>query len=566
VNELKFGFNHFDWANQNLVESQEYRLPTITVGGPYNYPQQLGQNTYQYRDDLFWLKGSHSLRAGIDYQHNLYSGNFGQNVRGTVLSFSSGVSSLNLAQVFPTWNDPSTWNIAALGPYATSYTQGFGNYLYSLPTNEMGLWFQDDWKVTRKLTLNLGLRYDNDLGIFNPNLTLKSGVQTPHDNQNLLFQPRVGFAWDVTGSRRTVIRGGGGLFYADIQANASIDDTIFNGQTTISPTVTGTATNPVNLAAPFGTTTGQDFLSGAVPVAAQTIQTLAPNVKTPYSLQLSIGVEHQLSKSWTLSADYAHFRIYHDWERTDANVFYNPATGYLANPSLGRPNPNFAGILNFTTPAAAGSIDNTLQVGVQHRFAQNFSVSGAFTLAHLKDSTTGAFYYPNNQMNLAAEWGTSPDNQTATMTIAASYQLKWGFSLSGSFHFGSGQNFQVTANQNPFNATGVNDRLFTASSAYYGPVSDITSMTLNGVAYDLVKRDALVGNPIERVDMRLSKTFTLKDRIRFIPMIEAFNLFNHANFGSYQTVVNVSSYNAPVQNTDLAYAARMLQFAGRIEF
>ncbi len=566
VNELKFGFNHFDWANENLVESQEYRLPTITVGGPYNYPQQLGQNTYQYRDDLFWLKGSHSLRAGIDYQHNLYSGNFGQNVRGTVLSFSSGVSSLNLAQVFPTWNDPSTWNIAALGPYATSYTQGFGNYLYSLPTNEMGLWFQDDWKVTRKLTLNLGLRYDNDLGIFNPNLTLRSGVQTPHDNQNLLFQPRVGFAWDVTGSRRTVIRGGGGLFYADIQANASIDDTIFNGQTTISPTVTGTATNPVNLAAPFGTTTGQDFLSGAVPVAAQTIQTLGPNVQTPYSLQLSIGVEHQISKSWTLSADYAHFRIYHDWERTDANVFYNPATGYLANPSLGRPNPNFAGILNFTTPAAAGSIDNTLQVGVQHRFAQNFSVSGAFTLAHLKDSTTGAFYYPNNQMNLAAEWGTSPDNQTATMTIAASYQLKWGFSLSGSFHFGSGQNFQVTANQNPFNATGVNDRLFTASSAYYGPASDITSMTLNGVAYDLVKRDALVGNPIERVDMRLSKTFTLKDRIRFIPMIEAFNLFNHANFGSYQTVVNVSSYNAPVQNTDLAYAARMLQFAGRIEF
>jgi hypothetical protein len=49
-------------------------------------------------------------------------------------------------------------------------------------------------------------------------------------------------------------------------------------------------------------------------------------------------------------------------------------------------------------------------------------------------------------------------------------------------------------------------------------------------------------------------------------MVEAFNLFNHSNFGGYQTVVNVSSYGSPVQNTDLAYAARMLQFAGRIEF
>jgi hypothetical protein len=566
VNETKFGFNHFDWQNVNLVESQEYRLPTITVGGPYNYPQQLGQNDYQYRDDLFWLKGSHSLKAGFDFKHTDYSGNFGQNVRGTVLSFSSGVSSLNLAQVFPVWNDPSTWNIAALGPYATSYTQGFGNYIYSLPTNSLGWWFQDDWKVSPKLTLNLGLRYDNDLGIFNPNLTLKSGVPTPHDNQNLLFQPRVGFAWDVTGSRRTVIRGGGGIFYADIQANASIDDTIFNGQTTISPTVTGTATSPVNLSAPFGSVTGQQFLSGAVPVVAQTIQTLAPTVKTPYSLQLSIGVEHQISKSWTMSADYAHFRIYHDWERTDANVFYNPATGYLQNPSLGRPNPNFAGILNFTTPAAAGSIGNSFQVGVQHRFSQNFSVSGAFTLAHLKDSTTGAFYYPNNQMDLAAEWATSPDNQTATMTIAASYLWKWGLNLSGSFHFGSGQNFQDTANQNPFNATGVDDRLFTASSAYYGPSSNVTPETINGVNYYLLKRDSLVGNPIERVDMRLSKTFTLKEKVRFIPMIEAFNLFNHANFGTYQTVVNLASFGAPAQNTDLAYAARMLQFAGRIEF
>ncbi len=566
VNEVKFGFNHFDWMNQNLISSQEYRFPTITIGAPYNYPQQLGQNTYQYRDDLFWLKGGHSLKVGFDFLHTNYSGNFGQNVRGTVLSFSGNVSSLNLAQIFPVWNDPSTWNLAAIAPYATSFTQGFGSYLYTIPTNALGWWVQDDWKVSPRLTLNLGLRYDNDLGIFDPDLTLKSGVQTPHYNDNLLFQPRVGFAWDLNGTRKTVIRGGAGLFYADIQANATIDGQIFNGQTTISPSVTATATSPINLAAPFGSVTGAQFLSGAVPVVAQSIQPLGPNVHTPYSLQLSIGLERQLSKTWTLTADYAHFRIYHDWERTDSNVFFNPATGYLTNPSLGRPNSNFAGILNFTTPAAAGSLDDTFQMGVQHRFAQNFSVSGSFTLAHLKDSTTGAFYYPNNQMDLNSEWATSPDNQTATLTVAASYLWKWGINLSGSFHFGSGQNFQVTSSQNPFNATGVTSRLFLANAAYYGSPSNITSETIGGVAYDLVKRDSLVGNPIEIVNMRISKTFSLKDRIRFIPMVEAFNLFNHSNFGTYNTVVNVSSYGLPAQNADLAYAARMLQFAGRIEF
>jgi hypothetical protein len=241
-------------------------------------------------------------------------------------------------------------------------------------------------------------------------------------------------------------------------------------------------------------------------------------------------------------------------------------TGYAQNPALGRPNPGFVGILNFTTPNAAGSINDALQVQLQHRFSQSFSASAAYTLARLKDSTTGAFYYPNNQYNLAGEWAISPDNQTNTLTIAGSYQWKWGVSLSGSFHYGSGQNYGVTANQNPFGLSGVTDRLFTASSNYYGSPSNITTVTLGGVAYDLVKRDSLLGNPIERVDLRLSKTFTVKEHIRFIPMVEAFNLLNHSNFGGYQTVVNVSSYGSPTQNTDLAYAARMLQFAGRIEF
>jgi hypothetical protein len=564
VNDVKIGFNKFGWSNENLLQSQEYRFPSTTVGAPYNYPQFISQHNTQYRDDLFWLKGNHSLKTGFDFLHNTYTGYFGQNVRGTVLGFSSGVSALNLATVFPVWNDPSTWKISLLDPYVTSFTQGFGNWNYAIPTNAVGLWFQDDWKVSRKLTLNLGVRYDNDLGIFNPDLNLKSGLQTPHYNDNLLFQPRFGFAYDVTGSRKTVIRGGAGIFYADIQFNQTLDDSIFNGQTTLSPAISPTAANPIDLTKPFGSITGDQFLSGAVPVNAQTIQPLAPNVHTPYSLQLSVGVERQLADSWTVSADYVHWRVYHDWIRTDANLYYNPSTGYPTNPAVGRPNPNYVGILNFTTPNAAGSINDGLQIGITHRFSKSFSMQMAYTYARLKDSTSGPFYYPNNQMNLASEWANSTDNQTHSLTLAGSYLWKWGISLSGSYHYGSGQNFQVTANQNPYGLSGVTDRLFTANAAYFGSPNNLIPSGVAG--FDLVKRDSFVGNPISRVDMRLSKTFTLKDRIRFIPMVEAFNLFNHSNFGAYSTVVNLSSYGTPVQNSDLAFAARMLQFAGRIEF
>jgi hypothetical protein len=574
VNELKIGFNKFGWENDNILNSQEYRFPTITIGAPYNYPQTIAQHDTQYRDDMFWLKGGHSLKMGVDYLHNTYSGYFGQNVRGTVLTFCGSVTAacplgsvnnLNLATTFPVWNDPSTWNLAAISPYVASFTQGFGNWNYSIPTNGIGTWIQDDWKVSPKLTLNLGLRYDNDLGIFNPDLTLKSGIKTPHYNDNLLFQPRIGFAYDITGSRKTVIRGGAGLFYADIQVNQAIDDQIFNGQTTLSPSISPTAGNPINLNAPFGSVTGAQFLSGAVPVSTQAIQPLGPNVQTPYSFQYSGGVEHQFGKNWTVSADYAHFRIYHDWIRTDANLYYNPATGYAQNPNtFGRPNPAFTSINNFVTPAAAGSINDALQIGITHRFSQSFSAQAAYTYARLKDSTTAAFYYANNQMNLAQEWGPSPDNQTHSLTMAGSYSYKWGVQLSGSVHYGSGQNFAVSGGSNPFALAPSNNRLLLASAPYFGNPANLLPSGVAG--YNLLARDSLVGNQIIRVDVRMTKTFVFKERFKLIPMVEAFNLFNHSNFGSYQANVGLASYGAPASNVDLPYAARMLQFVGRFEF
>jgi hypothetical protein len=575
VNEAKVGYNHYSWSNDPLLQTQGFQsLDGNSWGAPYNYPQTLGQNNVQFRDDVFWLVGGNSFKMGADYQHLPFSGNFGQYVRGVATGFNSGVTSVPLINVFPTWNQPSTWNVALLDPYVTTFVQGFGNFIYNVPTNNMGAWVQDDWKVNKKLTLNVGMRYDNDLGIFNPNLHLTNpnAPPTPHYNQNFLFQPRLGFVYDVTGSRKTVIRGGGGIFYADIQANQTIDGDIFNGQTTLSPSLSPTAANPINLLLspnPFGFSSSQ-FLSGQVPVSIQSIQPLGPLVRTPYSLQLTGGIEHQLTKTWSFSADFVHFRIYHDWLRVDSNLYENLATGYAQNPStFGRPDTTYSNIKAFTTPDGAGSIYNALQVAVNHRFSQNFSTQAAYTLSKLKDSTTGPFYYPNNEFNIDAEWANSPDNQTNTLTIAGAYLAKWGFNLSGQLHYGSGQNFADTSSATPLGLSGVvNNRLVPATTTTYINPSCVSAAP-NFPGENILARDCFVGNPIVRVDLRLSKTFTVHERFRFIPMVEAFNLFNHSNFGSYQLTANTSSFGTPVQVTtigDLTYQARMLQFAGRFEF
>src|SRR6202044_1492110 len=96
---------------------------------------------------------------------------------------------------------PSTWNYSAIDNFCGSvtFTQAFGQYNISIARNIIGLWVQDDWKILPNLTLNLGLRYDNDLGAYNTSYTPTPGLLTPNTNPNMNFGPRIGFAYDMFG-------------------------------------------------------------------------------------------------------------------------------------------------------------------------------------------------------------------------------------------------------------------------------------------------------------------------------------------------------------------------------
>jgi len=564
VNEVKVGFNRFAWSNLALVESQEYRLGGgITIGGPYNFPQEFIQQVQQYRDDVFWLKGSHTVKFGGELLKNDHSGFFQQNARGLANPFSTVPG--DLPSIFPNWSDPSTWNLSALNPLVVGYVQGFGNFNINIPRTVYGFWLQDDWKVTQRLVLNLGVRYDNDRGVFfTPQLA--SGVVPSRGGDNNNISPRVGFAYDLMGDRKTVIRGGAGLYFADIQANQVINQSIFNGQTSLQVAVERGPGQSIDLNNPFNGITGDEFLSGAVPVAKQGIQILGRNAVTPYSFQASIGAERQVGKNWTVGGDFVHWRVYRDWIRLDDNLFYNPATGYNVNPSTGgRPNDAFTSIQSFHTPHAAGAIYDGLQMDIQRRFANRFTSSVAYTLSRTKDSTGGAFSFPNNQFDLADEWARSQDDQRHTLNFSGSLSLPWEIQSSLFYHLGSGNAFGISVPGNPFGYTGTSNRLVPATTTVYVDPERVTAAKgLTG--YNIVERNAFRGEAIHRVDFRISKSFTFADRYKATGIAEAFNLFNVGNFGSYNTQVTATAFGAPAQNLNLAYASRMLQFAARFEF
>ena len=629
VNDVHVDFSHFQWQNLPVYASQAITFGTVTVGAPYNYPQIFYQNVQEYRDDLFYLAGKHSLKFGGEVLHDANTGLFQQNQAGTASACASIVAkTVNgvfytaaqvAADLFPkgtsnvaSWNytninDPTQTSINSLCALGT-FTQGSGNFNVNIPRTQIAFWAQDDYKILARLTLNLGLRYDNDLGIFNTNLKLNNGLLTPQSNDNHEFAPRVGFVYDIAGNGKTVFRGGAGMFFSDIAANQTIDGQIFNGVTSLQNSVTGTSTSNLNLLNPF---------PPSITAPRQAVQPLGPNVSTPYALQISGGIQRELPYRTVITADYVHTRVYHDWIRLNSNLIQNPAnpefnyspsTKHTAAqgttcPTVGVTQDTtpyttssfnvcaqaFTNINQFFTPNDAGSIYDALQMGVRHSLQYGFTSGVAYTYSRVKDSSESPFYYPNKPFvnGIHDEWANGLDDQRHTLTVTGDYNIKYGLSLSGLFHFGSGNAFATAVGSTqPTGYAPSTNRTFalntipiapgaacptgsTCITVYNNPANNYLD---TATGYYLTKRDALYGRNVYRMDTRLQEAHKFGDRFRGVIAVEAFNVFNHSNFGNYNAVVTAANYGTPAATTSPAtgipveWRPRSLQFLGRLEF
>jgi len=248
------------------------------------FPVLRNQEKYQFRYDVSHATGKHAARFGVNFIHEpVLSGALAANAE-TLVTFPEDPS-------FYLTNPTQFTADLAAGSEAIGASDGS----FSQSIRRLGLYAEDSWRVTRRLTINYGLRYDTTFGLFiasgqnqsvNPALAgngIISGI--PHDYRKA-FAPRLGVAYGIGDSGTTVLRGGVGLYYADLAQNGWVEAL--------------TAVNQGNLA------------NGTSPPSL-----IDPNYTTPYALHATAGIQHAFNRDWTLSADYTLETGMHGYRRYD---------------------------------------------------------------------------------------------------------------------------------------------------------------------------------------------------------------------------------------------------------
>jgi len=565
VNEVKLGYAGFNWNEKSYVNwpnhpagfgvgAPSIQMRGLTIGETHNQtPQKIGQELYSVRDDYtvsYNAGGRHDMKVGGEFLNDA-TWMFVCNRCNGLLDAQGGPIPANIESLFPNLMDVSTWNIASLSSISRKYVVGVGSWRQNPPRKVYGGWVQDDWSIRKRLTLNLGVRYDLETGVFAEKIEFLPFLQAnrPSDTNN--FGPRVGFAYSV--NDRTVIRGGAGKYFGEISGQPSFWTKRYTEQ--IHPEILydgrpDFAVNPFN---------------GPYPTYAQALATTCSVSRTPtcvrreipsqlaasdlqiaYSYQGSVGVQRQIARTASVEADYVTTRARAElYQRPNINLTYNPATGvnYPFTDISRRPYPDFGLVNQFRSDGWSNY--HALQAAVTRRMSNGWQASATYLLAMLKDAQSSPAPFAVAP-DLGGEYSLAASDQRHRAVFNGIWQLPHAFQLSGLYFFGSGERMSTS----------------------YGGDLRATGATGGRLRPDgtVMPRNALVGDPIHRVDMRIQRKFALAPHAAFDGILEVFNVFNHANYGSYVTAESNARYGTPSSNTNVAYQPRMVQLGFRATF
>jgi Carboxypeptidase regulatory-like domain/TonB dependent receptor len=575
VNTFTFGYQY--WNNKILSNINK---PYVTFasgawfGTNVNVPQQSIQRKWQFRDDLTKTAGNHTLKMGVDYVWQPTLGGF-------FASNSTLEIDFNL--------DPS--EIVALpAGFATAgivngMSQSVGNPRQDVPggTKQIGLYFQDDWKMTKRLTVNLGLRWDKDINLLGQSSILASRTyqemkaikhpltdKLPQDD-NKDFSPRVGFAYDLTGGGKHVLRGGFGLYYGNVfqniplfmqqQANAFIYQGVFSIQGDDTVPGVGIPLSSWRYGVdPFPTVPAPQ--SALLP--GSTGRLMDPNYRNPYTEQFNFGYQWAVSPTSVFEAEYVHSLSLHE----NKTININPTV--RACPSCSGVRPLSAAFAAAGVPvlgriAVETSTNRSRYDGVnfsyRHRMTKWYQITANYTLSHAVGWVVGSpgtsfRNYSHDPLNPFASdnFGPTPDDERHHLTFASIIKLPYGFQVAPVMQIGSARPFNLSEGYDvlglgsgQLQALVVNNSSPTDYTAYKSSSQGVAARTcLAAGQCHVVPYNSLRGDAFFQLDTRISKNWKFGEKAKLETMFQMFNLTNKTNFGSnYNGTASSKSFLTP---------------------
>ncbi len=502
--------------------------PAVSISGVASFGRLSGSPTgrfnqlYEVADSVSHQSGAHALRAGVDFLYNDLTIMFPRSIRGAY-SFSSLANFLQ-----------GLYNNAG-------FTQTFGNTIVGQTNPNAGFFAQDEWKVTPRLTLNLGVRYD---------LQFLKKIST--DTNNLA--PRAGFAWTPFASQSTVVRGSFGLFYDRVPLRALANALLSSGNST-----TLAATSQVSVSfspAQTGAPVFPGVLGSLPPGVLVNFSTMDPGMQNAYSEQGGLEIERKIGANTTLSVSYQHLRGLHLIMSVNQNV---PACVASGNNNGCRPHVSYAN--NSQYSALGDSRYDGLSVSFVQRPARWGDYRVSYTYSKSLDNV-GEFFFssPLDNFNVWRDYGRSDDDQRHRVVFNGTVHSSLSVGKTARERFTHG--FQMSALLQYYSALPLN--ITTGANTIQGTAA---RPTVDGV---FINRNTGRGSDLFTASTRVSRTFPLGERLRLEALGEAFNLLNHVNnltkngtFGSgiypanpLPTFGQITSVNDP----------RGIQFALRLKF
>ncbi len=534
VNEVLVLFQNFE---NNITANDNSKpgviTPDFTFGANLNTPQQTIQRRWQFKDDFAFRTsmwgGDHDIKAGAEIVKSHYGGFFIPTLYGAFY-----------------FNTPLAGGLDAyLNSVADTFTGSAGNNEADDNWTHVGIYFQDDFHPTNRLTLNLGVRYELQAGPYS------NDFQTPvlealgalgFKNQRKLdknnFGPRLGFAWDVQGDAKTIVRGGYGIYYDEIFQNI----TLYERWTDVRTPLNFLTFSPTPWTPNFYAANRQSIRDGFIDPTfqGQLMRLTSPNLVQPWAHHFNVGGSRQITPGVAIDVDYVHSigkDEIHRWPINRAenqNTELSPAGVFL---------PQFAEI------RVEGNRGHSKFDGLY--FTGRVRVARAQVLAS---------YAWTEAKNIADDFGSNPSDLS---------NLNW------ENDFGPAPN-DVKHRFTAGIVGTVWKNLHMASSIQANGGKPFEARTGAGGSRNRVRAiDPATGQPFARNSFRTDKFFSWDVRVSYIarvgnqtiePMFEVFNLTNFVNYDRDSYVTTFTSPNFGAPRAILNNSQRQAQFGVRVKF